>query len=80
MCLYLHPGLYFAINSSSALIGSDVASAAQAISSWGFSITPEEISTLTANIGEYTILSRTGGAPTFAIGVALILHGAFWWY
>lgn len=73
----LHPGLYFAINSSSALIGSDVASAAQAISSWGFSITPEEISTLTANIGEYTILSRTGGAPTFAIGVALILHELF---
>lgn len=65
------------INSSSALIGSDVASAAQAISSWGFSITPEEISTLTANIGEYTILSRTGGAPTFAIGVALILHELF---
>ncbi|ASE86549.1 carbon starvation CstA family protein [Campylobacter jejuni] len=73
----LHPGLYFAINSSSALIGTDVVNVAQTISSWGFSITPEEITTLTTNIGEHTILSRTGGAPTFAIGVALILHELF---
>ncbi|HEB8349920.1 TPA: carbon starvation protein A, partial [Campylobacter jejuni] len=73
----LHPGLYFAINSSSALIGTDVVNVAQTISSWGFSIAPEEITTLTTNIGEHTILSRTGGAPTFAIGVALILHELF---
>ncbi|MBM0637405.1 carbon starvation protein A [Campylobacter sp. VicNov18] len=73
----LHPGLYFAINSSSALIGSDVASVAQTISSWGFNITSEEILSLTTNIGEHTILSRTGGATTFAIGVALILHELF---
>ncbi|QPM44387.1 carbon starvation protein A [Campylobacter hepaticus] len=73
----LHPGLYFAINSSSALIGTDLAGVAQTISSWGFKITPEDITNLTTNIGEYTILSRTGGAPTFAIGVALILHELF---
>lgn len=73
----LHPGLYFAINSSSALIGTDVAGVAATISNWGFSITPEEITALTTNIGEQTILSRTGGAPTFAIGVALILHELF---
>ena len=73
----LHPGLYFAINSSSAIIGTDLAGVAATISHWGFSITPEEISVLTSNIGENTILSRTGGAPTFAIGVALILHELF---
>ncbi|MCX2682827.1 carbon starvation protein A [Campylobacter sp. MIT 21-1685] len=73
----LHPGLYFAINSSATLIGADVMSAAATISTWGFSISPEEIATLTTNIGEQTILSRTGGAPTFAIGVALILHELF---
>lgn len=73
----LHPGLYFAINSPAAIIGTDIAGVAQTISSWGFTISPDEISNLTSNIGEATILSRTGGAPTFAIGVALILHELF---
>ncbi|KAA6224729.1 MULTISPECIES: carbon starvation CstA family protein [unclassified Campylobacter] len=70
----LQPGLYFAVNSSAALITSDVAQAAVVISEWGFKVTPEDINNLTQNIGEKTILSRTGGAPTFAIGVTLILH------
>ena len=73
----LHPGLYFAINSPAVFIGTDVVQVAQTISTWGFSVTPEEIFTLTKNIGEETILSRTGGAPTFAIGVALVLHEIF---
>ncbi|EAH6259857.1 carbon starvation protein A [Campylobacter upsaliensis] len=73
----LHPGIYFAINSSSALIGTDLAGVAATISSWGFSVSSEEIMSLTKSIGEETILSRTGGAPTFAIGVALILHELF---
>lgn len=73
----LHPGIYFAINSSPAIIGTDVVTVAQNISSWGFTVSPEEIMSLTKNIGEETILSRTGGAPTFAIGVALILHELF---
>ncbi|WP_228131104.1 carbon starvation CstA family protein [Aliarcobacter lanthieri] len=73
----LHPGLYFAINSPAAFIGTDVIQVASTISSWGFSVTPEEIINLTKNIGEETILSRTGGAPTFAIGVAIVLHELF---
>ena len=73
----LHPGLYFAINSAPTIIGTDVVTVAQTISTWGFVISPEEIMSLTKNIGEQTILSRTGGAPTFAIGVALILHELF---
>jgi carbon starvation protein len=73
----LHPGLYFAINSPAAFIGTDIIQVAQTISNWGFSVTPEEIISLTKNIGEETILSRTGGAPTFAIGVALVLHELF---
>lgn len=73
----LHPGIYFAINSSPAIIGTDVITVAQNISTWGFTVSPEEIMSLTKNIGEETILSRTGGAPTFAIGVALILHELF---
>lgn len=73
----LDPGLYFAINSAPTIIGTDVVTVAQTISTWGFTISPDEIMTLTKNIGEQTILSRTGGAPTFAIGVALILHELF---
>lgn len=75
----LHPGLYFAINSSPAMLNhaTDIIKVAEEISKWGFSVTPEEIFTLTKNIGEETILSRTGGAPTFAIGVALVLHEIF---
>ncbi|HJE02977.1 Inner membrane protein YjiY [Aliarcobacter thereius] len=73
----LHPGLYFAINSPAAFIGTDIVQVAQTVSSWGFSVSPEEIIGLTKNIGEETILSRTGGAPTFAIGVALVLHELF---
>ena len=70
----LQPGIYFAINSPAAAISSDVAQAASIISSWGFVITPEDINALTHNIGEQSILSRTGGAPTFAIGLAMIMH------
>ncbi|MCT7908082.1 carbon starvation protein A [Arcobacter lacus] len=73
----LHPGLYFAVNSSAAFIGTDITQVATTISSWGFTVSPEEIISLTTNIGEQTILSRTGGAPTFAIGVALVLHEIF---
>ncbi|PAF51490.1 carbon starvation CstA family protein [Helicobacter sp. 13S00477-4] len=84
----LHPGVYFAINSPAVTIGSDISSVVQTISNWGFQITPEEIINLTHNIGEQTILSRTGGAPTFAIGLALIVHQmiggpemmAFWYH
>ncbi|PAF46825.1 carbon starvation protein A [Helicobacter sp. 12S02634-8] len=84
----LHPGLYFAINSPAITIGTDIVQVAHTISSWGFTISPEEIQTLTHNIGEETILSRTGGAPTFAIGLALIIHQiiggpemmAFWYH
>ncbi|MDM5191038.1 carbon starvation CstA family protein [Bacillus sp. DX4.1] len=84
----LTPGTYFAINSPPALIGTDVAQAAQVISSWGFAITPNELKELAVNVGEQTILSRTGGAPTLAIGMAYIfsqvLGGtammAFWYH
>ncbi|MBZ7987706.1 carbon starvation CstA family protein [Campylobacter canadensis] len=84
----LEPGIYFAINSAPAIIGNSVESAASIISSWGFSISPSDINALAKDIGENTILSRTGGAPTFAIGLSLIIHEiiggkemmAFWYH
>ncbi len=84
----LDPGVYFAMNAPAALIGTTAESAAQAISSWGFTITPDVLTATAKEIGESTILSRAGGAPTLAVGMAQILHGmlggegmlAFWYH
>lgn len=82
----LHPGLYFAMNAPAAVIGADAAQAATTISSWGFQVTPDEITNAAAEIGESTILSRTGGAPTLAVGMAEIFTSflagakAFWYH
>jgi carbon starvation protein len=73
----LDPGIYFAMNAPAAMIGSDAAKAAQVISSWGFTITPELIEQTAKDIGETSILSRAGGAPTLAVGMAQILGAAF---
>ncbi|ASM36221.1 carbon starvation CstA family protein [Campylobacter sputorum] len=77
----LTPEIYFAINTPVSLLGATSTSAAEYINTTlaslaqiGFHITPEEIDTLAKNIGENTILSRTGGAPTFAIGLTMLLH------
>jgi len=72
----LDPGIYFAMNSPSAIIGTTASNAAQVISTWGFTITPEMLSQTAADIGENSILSRTGGAPTLAVGMAQILGQA----
>lgn len=84
----LTPGAYFAINSPAAVIGQDVVQAAKVVSSWGFTITPDMLTELAKDVGEQTILSRTGGAPTLAIGMAVILSNviggktlmAFWYH
>jgi carbon starvation protein len=72
----LEPGVYFAMNSPAAIIGSTPDSAAEAISRWGFHITPKMISQTAKDVGEHTIISRSGGAPTFAVGMAQILSDA----
>ena len=84
----LQPGVYFAMNAPAALIGTTVDSAAAAISGWGFVLTPDVLTATAKEIGEQSILSRTGGAPTLAVGMAQILHGlaggegmmAFWYH
>ena len=72
----LDPGIYFAMNAPAAVIGTTAVNAAQVISSWGFTITPEMIQQTAKDIGETTILSRAGGAPTLAVGMAQILAQA----
>jgi carbon starvation protein len=73
----LEPGVYFAMNSPAGVIGTNAAQAAQVISGWGFTITPDVITQLAQDVGEKTLLSRTGGAPTLAVGMASILSGMF---
>lgn len=84
----IEPGVYFAMNSPAAVIGSDAISAAAKITEWGFTVSPEMLTATAADIGEHTILSRAGGAPTLAVGIAQILHSvlpgentmAFWYH
>ncbi|MFK3973425.1 carbon starvation CstA family protein [Pseudomonas sp. NPDC087358] len=84
----IDPGVYFAMNSPAAVVGGDVVSVAQTITSWGFAITPETLTAVAKDIGENTVLARAGGAPTLAVGIAQILHQvlpgqntmAFWYH
>jgi carbon starvation protein len=69
----LEPGIYLAINAPAALTGQTPEAVAQAITQWGFSLKPEQMSTLAALVGESSLYNRTGGAPTFALGMAQIL-------
>jgi len=72
----IEPGIYFAMNSPAAIIGTDAETVARTVSEWGFTITPEVLTATAAEIGEHSILSRAGGAPTLAVGIAQILHAA----
>jgi carbon starvation protein len=68
----LTPGLYFAINAPAVALGTSAQSAAAAIAQWGFTVTPAEIDGIASQVGEATMLSRTGGAPSLAVGMANI--------
>ena len=73
----LDPGIYFAINAPLSTLGGNVHSAAEVIRGWGFTVTPEQIEGLAASVGEKTLLARTGGAPSLAVGMAQIFSAAF---
>lgn len=85
----IEPGVYFAMNSPTALIGSTAESAAAAVSQWGFVVTPELLTQTAKDVGETSIISRAGGAPTLAVGMAHIFSAltgggqammAFWYH
>ncbi|VVE03611.1 carbon starvation protein A [Pandoraea pneumonica] len=84
----IDPGVYFAMNSPAAVIGTTPEAVAQVVSGWGFTITPDVLTATAKAVGENTIISRAGGAPTLAVGMAHILHQvvggeammAFWYH
>ena len=84
----IDPGVYFTMNSPAAVIGTTAESAAAQVTAWGFPITPETIHQTAADVGETSIISRAGGAPTLAVGMAQIFSHliggkammAFWYH
>ncbi|WP_328978168.1 carbon starvation CstA family protein [Streptomyces canus] len=83
----IDPGLYFAMNAPAGAIGTTVQNASQVVTGWGYSISPAELAQAAKNVEEATLLSRTGGAPTLAVGVSEIFSKvtggslrAFWYH
>jgi carbon starvation protein len=84
----LDPGIYFTMNAPAAVVGTDAASAARAVTAMGFPITADTIAATARDVGEHTIISRAGGAPTLAVAMAEIFSHivggatmkAFWYH
>ncbi|MDJ1135558.1 carbon starvation CstA family protein [Streptomyces iconiensis] len=84
----IDPGLYFAMNAPAGVIGDNVQAASEAVKNLGYSITPEQLAAAAKAVEEGSLLSRTGGAPTLAIGVSEIFSKvvggagmkAFWYH
>ena len=73
----LDQGLYFAMNSPPGVVGTTVQSASEAVTNLGFTITPDQLQAAAAEVEEQTLIARTGGAPTLAVGMSTIFSGAF---
>jgi carbon starvation protein len=81
----LAPGLYYSMNAPAGVLGDTAQSAATAVRDFGFTITPGALNSAAAEVGEKTLIARTGGAPTLAVGMSEIFSGAFggfkaFWY
>ena len=89
--LSIDRGIYFVMNAPAALTGGTVETAAAWVNGLGLSgvhITPELLTETAKNVGEKSIISRTGGAPTLSVGLAHIMQQlvggtgmmAFWYH
>ncbi|GJE16875.1 carbon starvation CstA family protein [Methylobacterium marchantiae] len=74
----IEPGIYFTMNSPAGLVGTTPESAAAAVTKLdpAFTITAAEIAQTAVDVGEHSIISRAGGAPTLAVGMAHIISSA----
>jgi carbon starvation protein len=66
----MEPGEYFAIN-----MKGDTATVVAKVSALGYPVTATQMTELAASVGEKTMVGRTGGAPTFAVGMAQMFAG-----
>jgi carbon starvation protein len=76
----LNQHLYFTLNAPAAQTGETAATAAEYVNNLpltGDPITPAQIEQAAQDVGEESIISRTGGAPTLAIGMSEILSQVF---
>ncbi|MFF0743840.1 carbon starvation CstA family protein [Streptomyces sp. NPDC004111] len=73
----IDPGLYFAVNSPAGVVGDTVQAASQAVGNLGFTISPNDLAQAAKDVEEASLLHRTGGAPTFALGLSEIFSAAF---
>ncbi|WP_169077577.1 carbon starvation CstA family protein [Microcella alkalica] len=76
----LDRGIYFAMNSSAAATGGTVEGAVAFVNSLGLmgvNLTPDMLTGTAEAVGEESIVSRTGGAPTLALGIATIMQQVF---
>jgi len=83
----IDPGLYYAMNAPAGVVGSTVQSASSAVNGLGFSITPGALQSAASAVQEQTLIARTGGGPTLAVGMSEIFSGAtgnslkaFWYH
>ncbi|WP_442680762.1 carbon starvation CstA family protein [Sphingomonas sp. ASY06-1R] len=73
----IDPGIYFAMNSPPAVVGTTSATAAAAVTEMGFPIAANTIDATARDVGEASIVSRAGGAPTLAVGMAHVFSSVF---
>jgi len=66
------PGEYFAIN-----LRGEPAAVVQRVTELGFPVTEKQMEDLARSVGEHSMIGRTGGAPTFAVGMAQIFARSF---
>ncbi|MEA2455363.1 MAG: carbon starvation protein, partial [Thermoleophilaceae bacterium] len=84
----IDPGLYFAMNAPAGVLGDTVQSASAAVRDFGFTVTPDQLTSAASAVHEDSLVARTGGAPTLAIGMSQIFSGviggngmkAFWYH
>ncbi|GAB3700033.1 carbon starvation CstA family protein [Saccharopolyspora tripterygii] len=84
----IDPGIYFAMNMPDSALGDTVQSASQAVAGIGFQVTPEQLSAAAAAVEEETLVGRSGGAPTLALGLSEVFSQvmggdamrAFWYH